>query len=497
MQETPRPVGGPLSRTVIGIPAVRINQGTIPGSTSGRKPTPARLPTPNDTLVDAGPPVPVNDLAAVGGSESPAASFRVGNYDVITRIAQGGMGSIYLCRRSAENGFQRLFVLKAVRQHSAQTEAAIRSFQREARIGGLLIHPNVLSVIDVGTYQEQPFLILDYVDGSSLSDLLADGENAIKPAPSVVVTIFLDALRGLQRAHDLQGLDGKPMGLVHGDFSPHNILVGTDGAARLTDFGSARLMALPEDRAEAGSPLGKPSYMSPEQLQGEPIDHRTDIFSVGVALWTALTGQKLFTDPSYEKTVMNVLRKKIPPPSSFGAPAALDDVCMRALSRTPAGRYPSAEEMAPRPAAGGGRRPPGGQPASGGPLGAAVGGRGAGRPAAAGAGGDRAGGGGARAQGPRRRHQVMETIQPRTMTPMQVARGSGRGGSAARPVEEITGPIPSDLSSGDIPEWPPQSSRVQLVLVAALAALFAAALAAAGTYTYFNRPSFPAPSAPP
>ena len=496
VQETPRPVGGPLSRTVIGIPAVRINQGTIPGS-SARKPTPARLPTPNDTLVDAGPPVPVNDLAAVGGSESPAAAFRVGNYDVITRIAQGGMGSIYLCRRSAESGFQRLFVLKAVRQHSAQTEAAIRSFQREARIGGLLTHPNVLSVIDVGSYQEQPFLILDYVDGSSLSDLLADGENTIKPAPSVVVTIFLDALRGLQRAHDLQGMDGKPMGLVHGDFSPHNILVGTDGAARLTDFGSARLMALPEDRADSGSPLGKPSYMSPEQLQGETIDHRTDIFSVGVALWTALTGQKLFTDPSYEKTVMNVLRKKIPPPSSFGAPAALDDVCMRALSRTPAGRYASAEEMAHDllQAAGGahlvanphqvGRWV---QQSVGDVLAerrrrllaatapAAV------APVRKARGGDT---------------QVMDTIPPRTMTPMQVARGSSRGRSAARTVEEITGPIPSDLSSGDIPEWPPQSSRVQLVLVAALAALFAAALAAAGTYTYFNRPSYPGPSAPP
>ena len=147
VEGTPRPATGPLSRTVIGIPAVRINQGdqasrpVIPGGKSSK---PA-APSPNDTLVDAGPPVPVSDLSAVGGSQSPVASFRVGNYDVITRIAQGGMGSIYLCRRSAEMGFQRLFVLKAVRQHSAQTEAAIRSFQREARIGGLLAHPNVLS----------------------------------------------------------------------------------------------------------------------------------------------------------------------------------------------------------------------------------------------------------------------------------------------------------------------------------------------------------------
>ncbi len=493
VHETPRPATGLLSRTVIGIPAVRINQDqasrpVIPGGKSSK---PA-APSLNDTLVDAGPPVPVSDLSAVGGSESPAASFRVGNYDVITRIAQGGMGSIYLCRRSAEMGFQRLFVLKAVRQHSAQTEAAIRSFQREARIGGLLAHPNVLSVIDVGNYQDQPFLILDYVDGASLSDLLADGDNTIRPAPSVVVTIFLDALRGLQRAHDLQGVDGKSLGLVHGDFSPHNILVGTDGASRLTDFGSARLTALPEDRAEGSSPLGKPSYMSPEQLQGEPIDHRTDIFSVGVALWTALTGQKLFTDPSYEKTVMNVLRKKIPPPSTLGAPPALDDVCLRALSRTPGGRYASAEEMAQDllQAAGGAHLV-----ASPHQVGRwvqqAVGDVLADRrrrvlaatptatpvaPVRKARGGDTV---------------VMETIAPRTKTPMHVSPRK------SRPVEEITGPIPSDIASGDIPEWPAQSSRVQLVLVAALAALFAAALAAAGTYTYFNRPNVPAASGPP
>jgi serine/threonine protein kinase len=490
---TPAPARGPLSRTVIGIPAVNIDKASLPGSV--RKPTPRPGSSLNDTLVDAGPPVPVSDLAAVGGTESPVASFRVGNYDVITRIAQGGMGSIYLCRRSAENGFQRLFVLKAVRQHSAQTEAAIRSFQREARIGGLLIHPNVLSVIDVGTYQDQPFLILDYVDGASLSDLLADGENTVKPPPSVVVTIFLDALRGLQRAHDATGLDGKPLGLVHGDFSPHNILVGTDGSARLTDFGSARLTALAEDRAEGGSPLGKPSYMSPEQLQGETIDHRTDIFSVGVALWTALTGQKLFTDPSYEKTVMNVLRKKIPPPSSLGAPAALDQVCLRALSRTPGGRYSSAEEMAQDllQAAGGahlvanphqvGRWV---QQSVGDVLAerrrrvlAAT--SAAPAPVRKSRGGDT---------------MVMDIVAPaapRTKTPMHV----GPGSSKSRPVEEITGPVPNPLPSGEIPEWPAQSSRVQLVLVAALAALFAAALAAAGTYTYFNRPNFPGASAPP
>ncbi|MES1171687.1 MAG: protein kinase [Bacteroidota bacterium] len=280
---------------------------------------------------------------AMAGAPSAGIPFRVGSYEVATRIAQGAMGSIYVCRRVGAAGFQRLFTLKVVRQHSTQKEVAVRSFMREARIGALLDHPNVQTLVDVGTYEDQPFLILDYIEGTNLADLLSDERRP--PAP-VVVSVLLDVLRGLQHVHDVVDEQGLRSGLIHGDVSPQNILVGIDGAARLTDFGSARFAM--ESQATETEPVtvGKPAYMAPEQLRGELGDARTDLFSVGVVLWTALTGQKLFAAETYDQTAMRVMRRKIPPPSEHGSPACLDAIVLKALNRAPEGRYASAEEMA-------------------------------------------------------------------------------------------------------------------------------------------------------
>jgi serine/threonine protein kinase len=284
-------------------------------------------------------------VAGLPGSGPASTAFRVGAYEVATRIAQGGMGSIYVCRRAAAGSGQRLFILKVVRQHSTQIEQALRSFRREARVGALIRHPNLQTVVDQGDYNGQPFLILDYIEGASLADVLANDK---KPPVGVVIAVLLDVLRGLQRAHALVDEKGLPRGLVHGDISPQNILVGVDGAARLTDFGSTRFTAegrSSEDDRDAGA-IGKPAFMAPEQLRAEPIDARTDIFALGTVLWTAVTGQALFAADSYDQIVMKVLKRKIPPPSDFGAPAFLDEVVLRALSRYVDGRYPSAEEMA-------------------------------------------------------------------------------------------------------------------------------------------------------
>lgn len=266
--------------------------------------------------------------------------FRVGEYEVATRLAQGGTGSIYVCRRSKAAG--ALYALKVIRQHAQQKEAVVSSFRREARVGKLLRHPNALTVIDEGTYEGQPFLILPYVEGGSISSLLVDGVRA--PAPNIV-TVLLDVLRALQHAHDLKNEHGQPLGMVHGDISPDNVLVGTDGIARLTDFGSVR-MADGLDGATDTFGLGKPPYMSPEQLRGERLDMRSDIFAVGIVMWTALTGQKLFAGESYDQTVMRVMRRRIPAPSSLGAPPELDEVCLTALNRSREGRFSTAEQMA-------------------------------------------------------------------------------------------------------------------------------------------------------
>jgi serine/threonine-protein kinase len=253
------------------------------------------------------------------------------------------MGSIYVCRRAGEGGSQRLFTLKVVRQYSAQREEAVRSFKREAHVGSLLAHPNLQTVLDVGSYKDQPFLILDYIEGTSLSDLIADDRRA---PVRVIVAILLDLLRGLERARTVTDTDGTPVGLVHGDVSPQNVLVGVDGVARLTDFGSASFKG--EDKVVDSKRIatGKPAHMAPEQLRAEPLDARTDIFSTGVLMWNALTGQKLFAAESYDETIIKVLRKKIPPPSDFGCPPALDEICLKALSRSKEGRYATPDEMA-------------------------------------------------------------------------------------------------------------------------------------------------------
>ena len=278
--------------------------------------------------------------STTGAAPSP---FKLGRYEVATRIGQGGMGSIYVCRLAGAVGIDRLFTLKVVRQYSDQQEVAAESLLREGRIAGKLTHPNVQSVVETGTYKNQPYLILDYIAGVSLTDILSSER---RPPPAVVVSILIDVLRGLDAAHNLKDARGLPLGLVHGDVSPPNVLVGVDGVARITDFGSSWLASEAHGTRANAAALGKPSYMAPEQLCAEPLDARTDIFAMGAVMHLALTGQELFLAETYEGVVMNVLRKRIAPPSELGAPPALDEVCMRALSRSKDGRFSTAAAMA-------------------------------------------------------------------------------------------------------------------------------------------------------
>jgi serine/threonine protein kinase len=284
---------------------------------------------------------------AVSSPEIPAGAAaglpRIGDYEVAARIAQGGMGSVYACRKVGSRGLDRLFTLKVVRQYSAQQELAETSLRREARLGEWLRHPNIHCVVDSGTHKDQPFVILDYVEGVSLEDLLAGGRRP--PAP-IVASIVLDALRALEKVHGLRDEAGNPRRLVHCDVSPPNILVGTDGVSRLTDFGSCRVLSEEGPDKPEPAKMGKPSYMAPEQLHGEPLDNRTDLFGAAVVLYVALTGQDLFGAESYAEVVLNVLKKRIPPPSEHGAPACFDEILRHALSRAREGRFETASAMA-------------------------------------------------------------------------------------------------------------------------------------------------------
>ena len=294
------------------------------------------------------PPPSVGDLLAAPEvavpKDVPRGSARyIGRYQILCRIGRGGMGSVYLCRLSVEGGFRRLFALKLLRKHLLADSAAARRFLDEARLAGHIHHPNVVSVMDAGLHATQPYLVMDYVEGGSLKDLLA--AHASSRPPQLILPIILDALAGLHSAHTLVGDDGMPLNIVHCDVSPENLLVGIDGVCRLTDFGVARHSTDQRDNDQITH--GKPTYLAPEQIMSRPVDCRADVFAMGVVLYRALTGTRLFEGSNVEHTLQLVCKQRIEPPSTVGLkpPPCLDFVCMRALERDPDRRFSSAQEM--------------------------------------------------------------------------------------------------------------------------------------------------------
>jgi serine/threonine protein kinase len=267
---------------------------------------------------------------------------RVGRYEVLSRLKRGGMGSVYMCRLSTSAGFRRLFAMKVLHGHLAQQSGAIDAFFHEARVLGGLHHRNVVGIADVGT-PEQPYIVLEYVEGGSLAEIYRATRRAPRE-PRLIATVLLDALSGLSAAHQARDEHGRSLQLVHCDVTPHNLLVGIDGTCRLTDFGIARTGVI-DPRNEVTQ--GKPGYLAPERILKRPSDHRSDIFSVGVVLYAGLTGVEPFAGSTSEETMRNVLQQPLAPPSlvGFRPSAAFDLICMKALARDPNERFQSAEEM--------------------------------------------------------------------------------------------------------------------------------------------------------
>src|SRR5450432_3735648 len=266
----------------------------------------------------------------------------LGRYELLGVLGRGGMANVYLGRHAGGSGFQRLFAIKVLHPHLAQEELFIEMLLDEARIAARLHHPNVVPIVDLGNQDGIYYVVMEYVEGCALSVLLK--KNRDRRPPRLLIPIILDALSGLHAAHTLTDDDGSSMRLVHRDVSPQNILVGVDGMARLTDFGIAKA----ESRINSTRPgelKGKISFMSPEQIKTpESVDHRSDVFSAGVLLWTALTGRHLFEAGSTAAAMNNTLRMAIEPPSQVGLkpPAVFDAICLRALERNVASRLDSA-----------------------------------------------------------------------------------------------------------------------------------------------------------
>ncbi len=273
---------------------------------------------------------------------------RFGRYEVLAQIASGGMATVYVARAVGVAGFERLVALKVLHPHMAHEEEFLAMFLDEARLAARIRHPNVVPTLDINdSGGDGYYLVMDYVEGDHLGGLLQRAaKQGERIEPPVVARIVLDALAGLSAAHGLVDERGQPLLLVHRDISPHNLLVGVDGIARLTDFGVAKAEVRLSSTRE-GQFKGKLAYMAPEQASTGQTDQRSDIFSMGVVLWESLSSRRLFRGANNAETLNKILKEPVPLLSSVVPElAAFDEVLSRALARDPEERFQSAEAFA-------------------------------------------------------------------------------------------------------------------------------------------------------
>ncbi len=257
------------------------------------------------------------------------------------------MAEIWLARQYGLPDFHRIVVVKKLNEDLKEDDTFVHMFLDEARTSAQLTHPNVVQIYDLGFKDGEYFIAMEYIHGEDLIELTHRAVEVERLIPiGHVVRIVADALKGLHHAHTLVGTDGRPLGIVHRDVSPHNVLVTYDGMVKLVDFGIAKARTQTEVTG-SGMLKGKHAYMSPEQVRGEGIDHRSDIFTIGILLYELGTGERLFVGRNEVETLEAVLSGDIPRPSDRvpGFPEKLEAIILRALERDPDLRYQSAQEM--------------------------------------------------------------------------------------------------------------------------------------------------------
>lgn len=269
-------------------------------------------------------------------------------YAVCDEIASGGMATVHVGRQRGAAGFARTVAVKRLFPTYARDPEFVAMFTDEARLAARVRHPNVIATLDVVAENQELFLVMEYVAGEALSTLVrGTEERGERVPPTVAASIVLGMLEGLHAVHEAVAEDGRPLGIVHRDVSPHNVLVGVDGSARLLDFGIAKATALAQ-RTQQGLVKGKLAYMAPEQLRGEPVTRASDLFSVGVVLWELLTGRRLFRAASEGAIVAKILEARVPRVEELAPaiPPDLGGLVAWALAKQPSDRPRSAAEMA-------------------------------------------------------------------------------------------------------------------------------------------------------
>ena len=276
------------------------------------------------------------------------ASLRAGRYRLHAPIASGGMATVHLGRSVGTGGFARTVAIKRLHPHLTDDPDFVTMFLDEARITSRIHHPNVVATLDVVRDEGELLLVMEHVLGPSWWTVLRTAREEGRAIPLEIVSAVLGGiLSGLHAAHEARTESGEPLELVHRDVSPQNALVGSDGVARVVDFGIAKAASRVHSTRD-GEVKGKLSYMAPEQIRREAVDRRADVYSAGVVLWESLTGERLYEADHAGGVVMLVLEGNPPAPSSIrgDVPPALDELVLRALSLDPAMRPATAHELA-------------------------------------------------------------------------------------------------------------------------------------------------------
>ena len=272
----------------------------------------------------------------------------INGYQIISRLAIGGMAEVFLAKQHAAGGMNRTIVIKRILPQLANDQNFVDMFLREGRIIAQINHPNVVNILELGLDDGQYFMALEYIHGVTLRELQVLAHKHKTPLQARhALSITIQVARGLHAVHETRDEAGNLLGIVHRDITPHNLMCTLNGNIKLLDFGIAKSTTHLDEATYSGDLKGKFSYMSPEQALQKGLDRRSDIFALGVVLWELLTGRRLFKRESQLEMLKAVTTEQIPAPSTYvpELPPQLDAIALKALARDPQQRYQSAGEL--------------------------------------------------------------------------------------------------------------------------------------------------------
>jgi serine/threonine-protein kinase len=315
----------------------------------GTNPPPPTASAPPPPEIPRAPAAPSDSAGELEPLSTRAPLTKIGRYALFDQFAMGGMATVHLGRLDGAGGFSRVVAIKRLLPHLVQNEDFTQMLLKEARLAARVRHPNVVPTLDVVASKGDVLLVLEYVHGEALSTLCRTQVKQKKDhiPVDVAVTVMRDVLHGLHAVHEATDERGRSLGLVHRDISPPNVLVGVDGLSRVLDFGIAKALEHVE-QSDPNRVKGKTGYLSPEQIRGERLTQRSDVFSAGIILWEMLATRRLFSAEAETDRMQAILRGDYPHPRATRSELSekLDSVVMRALALDPEKRFESPGEFA-------------------------------------------------------------------------------------------------------------------------------------------------------